>query len=156
VSVGGRRSRAGVAIACAAAGAVAVWGCRDVVDAPERAGTPQLPAPDRPNIVLIIIDNLRADRLGAYGFPAPTSPELDAYGRKGVRFERVVAQSTWTRPSIGSMLTSLHPRTLGLYREEGEMLGGEFTTLAEALKQNGYWTAGATANPNINAYFNFD
>jgi arylsulfatase A-like enzyme len=152
VSVGGRRSRAGVAIACAAA----VWGCRDVVDEPERALTPQLPAPDRPNIVLIIIDNLRADRLGAYGFPAPTSPELDAYSRKGVRFERVVAQSTWTRPSIGSMLTSLHPRTLGLYREEGEMLGSEFTTLAEVLKQNGYWTAGATANPNINAYFNFD
>jgi arylsulfatase A-like enzyme len=126
------------------------------VDAPERAVTPQLSTAGRANIVLIIIDDLRADRLGAYGFPAPTSPELDAYARKGVRFERVVAQSTWTRPSIGSRLTSLHPRTLGLYRAEGQILSSEFMTLAEVLKQNGYWTAGATANPSINAYFNFD
>ncbi|MDH3214474.1 MAG: sulfatase [Myxococcales bacterium] len=109
----------------------------------------------RPNIVLIIIDTLRADRVGAYGFPAPTTPELDEFARRGVRFERVLTQSTWTRPSIGSMLTSLHPRTLGLYREADEILDDSFVTLAEVLRSAGYWTAGATANPSINSYFNF-
>jgi arylsulfatase A-like enzyme len=86
----------------------------------------------------------------------PVSPELDAYGRNGVRFDRVIVQSTWTRPSIGSMLTSLHPRTLGLYREKEEILADHFVTLPEVLKQHGYWTAGMMANPNINSYFNFD
>lgn len=113
--------------------------------------------PDRtqPNIVLIIIDTLRADRLGAYGFPGEISPELDAYAHAGVRFDLVVAQNTWTRPSIASMLTSLHPRTLGIYNERGEILGDRFVTLAEALKRHGYATLGVTANPNINSHFNF-
>jgi len=104
-------------------------------------------APDRtqPNIVLIIIDTLRADRLGAYGFPGEISPELDAYARGGVRFDLVVAQNSWTRPSIASMLTSLHPRTLGIYNERGEILGDRFLTLAEALKRHGYTTLGVTA-----------
>jgi arylsulfatase A-like enzyme len=114
-------------------------------------------APDRtqPNIVLIIIDTLRADRLGAYGFDGGISPELDAYARAGVRFDLVVAQNTWTRPSIASMLTSLHPRTLGIYNERGEILGDRFVTLAEVLKRHGYTTFGITANPNINSHFNF-
>jgi arylsulfatase A-like enzyme len=110
---------------------------------------------NRPNIVVIIIDTLRADRLSSYGFAQKTSPELDAYARKGVRFDRVLAQSTWTRPSIGSMLTSLHPRTLGLYRERWEILADGFVSLAEVLEQHGYATLGATANPNVNSYFNF-
>jgi arylsulfatase A-like enzyme len=110
---------------------------------------------EHPNVVIIIIDALRPDQLGAYGFDAPTSPELDTYARKGVRFARVIAQSTWTRPSIGSMLTSLHPRTLGIYKEKDEVLASRFVTLAEVLKEHGYWTAGATANPNINRYYNF-
>ncbi len=54
----------------------------------------------RPHIVLIILDMLRADRLGAYGFEAKTSPELDALAADGVRFVQVISQSPWTRPSI--------------------------------------------------------
>jgi arylsulfatase A-like enzyme len=126
--------------------------CTDASSPPPSVGPNQ---PDLPNIVLIIIDNLRADRLGAYGFDGPISPELDAYARAGVRFARVVAQTTWTRPSIGSMLTSRYPRTLGLYREKEEVLDDRFATLAEVLQGNGYWAVGATANPNINSYFNF-
>ncbi len=113
-------------------------------------------AAEPPNIVLIIIDTLRADRLGAYGYPAPISPELDAFAQQGVRFGRVVAQTTWTRPSIASLLTSLHPRTLGLRVEEEHALDPRHQTLAEVLKAHGYWTAGATANPNTNRVFHFD
>ncbi len=109
----------------------------------------------RPHVVLIVIDTLRADKLGCYGFEETTSPEIDAIADAGVRFERVVAQSSWTRPSIGSMLTSRYPRSLGLYKERDEVLAEGFVTLAEVLRSHGYRTLGVTANPNINSIFNF-
>ncbi|MFW5925539.1 MAG: sulfatase [Myxococcota bacterium] len=110
----------------------------------------------RPNVVLVILDTLRADRLGSYGYEHDTSPELDGMARRGVRFEQAIAQSSWTRPSIGSMLTSLPPRTLGIYQERGQALNERFVTLSELLKNAGYRTLGATSNPNINSRFGFD
>lgn len=110
----------------------------------------------RPNIVLIMIDTLRADKLGCYGFPEDTSPELDAMARKGVQFRSVVAQCSWTRPSTGSMLTSCYPRTLGLYKERNEALNDRFVTLAEALRDDGYSTFGITANPVLNRVYAMD
>ena len=101
----------------------------------------------KPHVVMVIIDTLRADRLGCYGYRLPTSPEIDRYASKGVRFANVISQTSWTRPSVASMLTSLHPRSIGIYREEKEILNDRFVTLAEALEQNGYRTLGATANP---------
>ncbi|MFW6067304.1 MAG: sulfatase [Myxococcota bacterium] len=111
--------------------------------------------PSRPHIVLVILDTLRADRLGCYGHPAGASPELDALAKNGVRFDHVVAQSPWTRPSIGSFLTSRYPRELGLYDEQGDALRDGATTLPEVLGAHGYRTLGATANPNINSTYNF-
>ena len=109
----------------------------------------------KPNVVLIIVDTLRADRLGSYGFETNSSPELDRLAESGVRFESVIAQSSWTRPSIGSMLTSQYPRTIGIYKEDTQILPDRFETLAEALKAHGYLTIGLTANPNLNVLFNF-
>lgn len=115
-------------------GAAAYLGIASGCEKADEQGAEERPSSlEHPNVVIIIIDALRPDRLGAYGFDAPTSPELDAYGRKGVRFARVIAQSTWTRPSIGSMLTSLHPRTLGIYKEKDEVLASQFVTLAEGM-----------------------
>ncbi|MFP6584888.1 MAG: sulfatase [Candidatus Hydrogenedentota bacterium] len=108
----------------------------------------------RPNIVLILIDTLRADLLGCYGRPGDPSPEIDALARDGVRVETVISQSSWTRPSVGSMLTSQYPRTLGLYKEQNEILDDDHVTLAERLQENGYTTIGVTANPVINSAFN--
>ncbi|MEM7588342.1 MAG: sulfatase, partial [Acidobacteriota bacterium] len=108
-----------------------------------------------PHVVMIIIDTLRADKLGSYGHPETVSPELDAIARDGVRFTDVLAQSSWTRPSIGSLLTSRYPRTLGLYEEQDHALPAHFETLAEVLRSHGYTTIGLTANPNINTTFNF-
>lgn len=108
------------------------------------------------HVILLIIDTLRADKMGAYGFDKPASPELDRFAKEGVRFDRAIAQCSWTRPSIGSMLTGVYPRTLGLYEEENQRLGHNFQTLAELFKKNGYTTIGVTANPNINAVFGFD
>ena len=110
----------------------------------------------KPNVVLIIFDTLRADVLGSHGYDADTSPELDKIARRGVRMDRAISQSSWTRPSIGSMLTSRYPRSLGLYEEQGEILSDGAVTLAEILKQYGYTTIGVTANPTINSAFNMD
>jgi len=109
----------------------------------------------RPNVVMIIMDTLRADKLGCYGFHENTSPELDEMAKRGVLFKDVVSQCSWTRPSIGSMLTSLYPRTLGLYKEKNQILADQFVTLAEILHDHGFKTIGTTANPNINSVFNF-
>jgi len=113
------------------------------------------PKAKRPNIVVIIVDTLRADKLGCYGYSEDTSPEIDYYAASGARFDRVIAQCSWTRPSIGSMLTSLYPRTLGLYVERNQTLPEEFVTLAEILRKHGYRTAGLVSNANINRVFGF-
>ena len=122
---------------------------------PEEVAAPVNAAAQRPSVVLIMIDTLRADKVGSYGCPLETTPALDAFAAKGVQFDSVMAQSSWTRPSVGSFLTSRYPRTLGLYREREETLPEHFETLAEVLKGNAYTTFGFTANPNINAAYHF-
>ncbi|HVR70226.1 MAG TPA: sulfatase [Vicinamibacteria bacterium] len=113
-------------------------------------------APARPNVVLVILDTLRADALGCYNDAYPDlSPEIDALARQGARFLDVTAQSSWTRPSVGSLLTSVYPRTLGIHGERWDVLPDGFVTLAEALRAAGYETVGVTANPNLNEVFNF-
>ncbi|MBP9826601.1 MAG: sulfatase-like hydrolase/transferase, partial [Thermoanaerobaculia bacterium] len=60
----------------------------------------------RPNILLIVVDTLRADHLSAYGYARPTSPAIDALAARGVRFDRHCAQAPCTFPSMNSLLTS--------------------------------------------------
>jgi arylsulfatase A-like enzyme len=110
----------------------------------------------KPNVVLIIIDTLRADKLGAYGFKsAVVSPELDKFSAEGFTFDRVISQASWTRPSIGSFLTSKYPRSIGLYKEQWDVLPDDLLTAGEFFSNNGYKTIGVTANPNINRIFGF-
>jgi arylsulfatase A-like enzyme len=110
---------------------------------------PELEAVDRPNVVLILIDTLRADKLSSYGHPCDPSPALTRLAAGGVQFDSVLSQTSWTLPSVGSMLTSRHPRSLGLYDERGVLLD-DHEMLAEILQRAGYTTFGATANPNLN------
>ena len=110
-----------------------------------------------PNVVLVTIDTLRADRLGCYGYGRPTSPFLDSLAEEGARFDDPVAPAAWTKPSTGTLLTGLYPSRHGaLYH--GSRLGlpdGE-EALAEAFRARGYVTAGFVSNPNIKAVFGFD
>jgi arylsulfatase A-like enzyme len=107
-------------------------------------------------VVLVVVDTLRSDALGCYNAAHPDlSPEIDALARQGVQFLDVTAQSSWTRPSMASLLTSVHPRVLGVHRERYDVLPDEFVTLAEALRGAGYETVGVTANPNLNQVFRF-
>jgi len=103
-------------------------------------------APARPpNVVLVVIDNLRADRLGAYGHTRPTSPVFDALAERGELFERVQAPSSWTKPSVASLFSSLGPDEHGAVSFERHLRDG-VTTLAEVFARAGYETVGVSGN----------
>lgn len=93
----------------------------------------------RPNVVLIVVDTLRADALGCYGGAGDASPRIDALARSGVRFSRAWAQAPWTVPSISSLLTACYPS------EHGQGVGRELVpgcpNVAAALARAGYATA---------------
>ena len=151
-------ARAAAGLSAALATAVLLFACDCDSTPPGAAGPAERasPANSRPSVVYIIIDTLRADKLGAYGFGKETSPEIDALAAKGVRFDRVISQCSWTRPSIGGMVTGIHPRRLGLYKERAERLPENAVCLSERFHEAGYTTVGVTANPNINSVFGFD
>lgn len=107
-----------------------------------------------PNIILIVADTLRADAVGAYGAAPGSTSELDRFAAEGVRFASAYSQSTWTRPSIATILTSLYPSTHGAIHKM-DALPDHVTTLAEAFRANGYWTAGFVSNINVAPVFNF-
>ena len=74
-----------------------------------------------PNIVLIVVDALRPDFLGCYGYDRPTSPNIDALARRGALFETAVAHAPWTKTSFASFLTSLYPFQHGVVDWESVM-----------------------------------
>src|SRR5690606_13145248 len=78
-----------------------------------RSEGPAVPPPPEPwNVILLSIDTLRPDRLGAYGSTHGNSPRLDAFAEKGVVFEQAIAQAPWTLPSHASLLASEYPSAL--------------------------------------------
>jgi arylsulfatase A-like enzyme len=99
----------------------------------------------RPNVLIVVIDTLRADRLGVYGSTRGLTPFLDELATRGVVFERAYAPSSWTSPSVATLLTSRHPLQHGM-NAFGSVLGAGELSLAEVLRGLGYRTAGFAAN----------
>jgi arylsulfatase A-like enzyme len=108
----------------------------------------------RPNLVLIVVDTLRADRVTPYGFEANTSPELARWAEHGALFENALAQSSWTKISMASLLTSLWPRSHGI-REVRDGLGDAAQTVAEVLHDAGYRTYAVQTNGWLDQSFGF-
>jgi arylsulfatase A-like enzyme len=102
-------------------------------------------APGEVPVVLYLIDTLRADRLGLYGYGKPTSPQLDALARESVVFDAAYAAAPWTLPSVGSLLTSTYSCEHGLLRHN-QRLSPKLATLAERLQARGYATGGYFQN----------
>lgn len=107
------------------------------------------------NVILIVIDALRADHLGCYGYEKQTSPNIDAFAKEAVLFKNCYVQASWTKPSVASILTSLYPTTHGATFDASK-LPGEVTTLAEILHAAGYITYGYVSNPHLKRLFNFE
>jgi nicotinamide-nucleotide amidase len=111
------------------------------------------PPPARPNVLVWLVDTLRADHLGCYGYERPTSPHLDALARDGVLFEEAHVHSNWTQPSVASLLTGRHPLP---YSEDFRSSVPEaFTLAAEWFARHGYATAGFTVTVATAARYGF-
>lgn len=107
-----------------------------------------------PNVLLIVVDTLRRDHLGHYGYSPPTSPTLDSLALHSTRYDAAVSQSSWTRPAMASLLASVPPRTAGILAEDSDhRLASSFETLAEVLSAGGYRTGAIVANVHLKPYF---
>jgi len=106
-------------------------------------------SPGSPNVLVIVIDTLRADHLSGYGYSRPTSPNIDQFARQGVVFENAIAASSWTLPSHASMLTGRYSYEHGADAVKGislHALDNRYPTLGEALERHGYRTAAFSGN----------
>jgi arylsulfatase A-like enzyme len=114
---------------------------------------PDAAARDKPtNLILITIDTLRADRLGAYGYRRQTSPNLDRFMARGTRFEWAFSSASYTAPSHISLLTGLYPSFTSVMLDNGRFfkLSGKTVTLAEQCRDAGMRTAAVISNPTLN------
>lgn len=110
---------------------------------------PTLPEGPPPDVLLLVVDCLRHDRLSFAGYERPTTPSIDALAAESVYFPHAVSQANWTRPSLPTILSGLYPSEHGLSefgtdetgRPTGGLVAAEETLLAEALADGGYDTA---------------
>ncbi len=107
------------------------------------------------NVVLIVVDTLRADHLSIYGYGRRTSPHIDALAEDAILYERAISQAPWTTPSVGSLLTSLYPSTLGI-RGIQSVLRDEHILLSEVLREKGYATGAVISHSFCSSRWNFD
>jgi arylsulfatase A-like enzyme len=109
------------------------------------------PEPVRPkNVIFILVDTLRADHLGAFGYSRPTSPNVDALARESVKFESARSQASCTFPSANSILTSRYPSAfLGQPAEHELGIPDDIPSIAEILETRGFRTAAVSASPVV-------
>jgi arylsulfatase A-like enzyme len=109
---------------------------------------------EKPNILLITIDTLRRDHLGAYGYARNTSPFIDQLAKKGTKFNHVITPIPNTASSHISILTSLHPLTHGV-KSNANPLTDKVQTISEVLKKDGYYTIGTVSVTFLSKLYNF-
>ena len=100
----------------------------------------------RPDVVLIVLDTLRADRMSCYGYDRETTPYVDAFAEEAALFERAIVPGQWTIPSHASIFTGEYPTT-HMTTQIYDTLSEDSVTLAELLHRSGYKTVGFCNNP---------
>jgi arylsulfatase A-like enzyme len=107
-----------------------------------------------PNILLVVADALRADHLGCYGYDLPTSPFIDRFAGSSVLFENHMSNASWTKPSMGTLLTSLYPHEhRAIYWTDN--LQCSSLSMAELFLNRNYRTMAVQTNPSITSQHNF-
>jgi len=109
----------------------------------------QAPESQRTNVILLVLDQLQADRLHCYGNPRETSPNIDRLAERGARFSRFYSVAPWTAPSYGTLMTSLYPSRHGVtlfWRPGMPTLDKDTPVLADVFRQNGYYTTAFVNN----------
>ena len=148
-----RPGRAGVGVLLLAV----VWaGASRLVPVAQYPPPPARPAAPAgaPNVVLIVVDTLRADHLSCYGYTGIRTPHIDRLAGDGLRYASTFSQASWTRPSIATILSGLYPSSHGAIHK-ADILPDRVDTLAENLQRFGYRTVGFADNANISQAFNF-
>lgn len=128
------------------------------------SGTPKTSEKVKPNVLLIVLDTLRADHLGAYGYSRNTSPNLDKFARENTLFKYAVTAAPWTPPSISAILSGLYPSSHQMMppnnrdkaRDGSYRLKGNVNLISEILKGWGYKTGYVSPNPWITEEFGFN
>ncbi len=113
------------------------------------------PPPPVDAVVLVVVDTLRADAVGAYGAAGAVTPTMDALAREGTLFERCLATSSWTWPSTASLLTGQLPPEHGLIGKDGSSISPDVPSVATAFQSAGWATAAFVANPIMDAELGF-
>jgi len=124
------------------------------VGEPDEVQEPVATKTEFPNIVIYLVDTLRADHLGIYGYDRPTSPNLDVFAEGATVFHNAIAQSSWTKPSIASIFTGLDAEVHGVVGTDS-VLPDSLTTIAEVLSDKGYFAVGVYTNHVIGEKFDF-
>ena len=106
------------------------------------------------NVIFIVVDTLRADRMGMYGYERDTTPVLDELAQHGIVFKHVIAQSSWTKTSIASMWTATNPTKNGILRYN-HVLPEEVESASEIFERAGIRTAGIWRNSWVAKNFGF-
>lgn len=123
--------------------AVGLWGWQFFSERRAMANLKSI-SPNRPNVLFIVLDTVRAQSLSAYGYSRPTTLRLEKLAKNGVLFEQAIAPTPWTLPSHATMFTGRFPHELSIDWEEP--LDATYPTLAEDFRDQGYATAGFVAN----------
>ena len=117
-------------------------GCRA-----DQAAVPE-PAPPR-NVIIVLVDTLRADHMSTYGYERPTSPYIDEFAAGAVVFEHARSQSSCTFPSVNSLMTSRHPDVFARQGKDHFGIPEAYPTIAEVLDGHGYHTVAVSASPIV-------
>lgn len=112
--------------------------------------------PERPNVLIVVVDTLRADHLAAYGYERPTDGALAGFFGSATRFTEAYAPSAWTRPSVATLFTGLVPARHRAKIDGTNRLNPAALTLAEVLADAGWQTAGVSFNVEITRQTLFD
>ena len=103
---------------------------------------------EKPDIIFLVLDTQRADRLGAYGYEKAVTPHVDAFAGRSVLFEQAISPAQWTIPSHGSMFTGRYPTAHGLLQSD-QSLSHDLPHLGELMRANGYETVAFCNNPLV-------
>jgi arylsulfatase A-like enzyme len=115
----------------------------------------KLPPDGSANVLVLLIDTLRADYLSCYGFELPTSPNIDKFAGEGAQFLNTFSPASWTKPATASLMTGFYPSTHQA-NTMGSGLSDSFEIMPEIYKKKGYRTAIFTSNNLVSPLFGFD
>ena len=121
------------------------------LDGCDREPQPEMTGPEAHNIIIVLVDTLRADHMSLYGYQRPTTPFIDTFASGAIVFDRARSQSACTFPSVNSLLTSRYAFDFYI-QGEGQMgIPAEYPTVAEILRARGYHTIAVSASPIVRA-----